>query len=40
MMKKLADKILLSLCVTEDKAQANTEENDMVQFDLLVKGKE
>lgn len=40
MMKKLANKIFLSSFVTEDKAQGNTEENDMVRFNLLVKGKE
>lgn len=38
--KKLADKIFLSSFVAENKAQANSEENDMVEFNLLVKGKE
>lgn len=38
-MKKLADKIFPSSFVTEDNAQANTGENDMVKFNLLVQGK-
>lgn len=37
--KKLADKIFPSSFVTEYNAQTNTGGNDMVKFNLLVKGK-
>lgn len=39
-MKKLADKVFLSSSVAEDKAQANTEKNYVVKFNVRVKGKE